>query len=405
MSNTNRESCIQHRAKERMVIIRESYVELFDGDHCAAAVLAFLEFLTNGEMARMKMAEEEGEPWVKASMSRVVSEMMNHYSARSVQKSIDAMVGKGILGESQSRIGKIKSYLLDVDRVNDLLRRRCVIGKIADDEPTSEATSAATSAKLPMKPAAIKEEVESIKVESINTESPQPLLESKTQTSNPTTPTDEKEESNPRLGAMAECSESQQVPVDDDGVPQEEKPKSRWPKRRWTPKGQRQPKPLALSAPRFLREPAGESEADMPAARRAPAPSPTPASVADASAMEALKAKWNEAIPQRPVKFPPRCSVDPMMAERFDDICAKAKALIATGSKTTFVTLFSRHAETGLLYWQRLLNGDFDFLLEPGGGKQQQRGLSAEETKALAAQMRKEMEEREARTKRADQVA
>ena len=63
-----KDSCVYHHASYR-VTIRKDYVDMFDGDHCAATLAWMLEFSTNGELHRLKMAEEDGEPWIKASMS------------------------------------------------------------------------------------------------------------------------------------------------------------------------------------------------------------------------------------------------------------------------------------------------------------------------------------------------
>jgi len=80
----------------------------------------------------MEMAEEEGEPWVKASMGKIVEDLMVHYERSSIQKRIDCLVNRGIVKEKQSRIGQVKQYLLEVDRLNDLLSKRSVMSNFND---------------------------------------------------------------------------------------------------------------------------------------------------------------------------------------------------------------------------------------------------------------------------------
>jgi len=80
----------------------------------------------------MEMAEEDGDPWIKASMNRIVEDLMGHYETSSIQRRIDSLARHRIIQEKQARIGQVKQYLLQSERLNELLFRRSVIGNFND---------------------------------------------------------------------------------------------------------------------------------------------------------------------------------------------------------------------------------------------------------------------------------
>lgn len=144
----SRESCLQHAKGSRMVLLREDFLHLLDGDLCAAAVLGLFEYLTNGEIARMSLAEQDGEPWVRASNVAIQFELLEIYQARTVQGAVRRLVDYGLVIEHQDRPGRVKQYLLDVERIQALLQQRVTIAsltpaKIADDLTESHAESPA----------------------------------------------------------------------------------------------------------------------------------------------------------------------------------------------------------------------------------------------------------------------
>src|SRR5438876_6145 len=115
-----RESCLSHRRGDKIVLIRDSFVRLFAGDHCCAAILGLLEYLTTNELERMEKAEETGNPWIRASLNQICADMMDHYSRRMIQDRLSRMKDWEILATDANRLGAINSYLLNVDRVNQL---------------------------------------------------------------------------------------------------------------------------------------------------------------------------------------------------------------------------------------------------------------------------------------------
>jgi hypothetical protein len=122
-----KESCLDHRKREKLVLIRETFVRLCANDHCAASLLTLLEYLTNGELERLEKSEEQGEPWIRASMNSICSDMMDHYSRRSIQERMRWFRVWGVVGVDDSVCGEIRRYLLNVDVVNLLLQKRVVL--------------------------------------------------------------------------------------------------------------------------------------------------------------------------------------------------------------------------------------------------------------------------------------
>jgi len=135
-----RESCIQHRKGERCVVIRSDYLELLEDDQCAAILLAYFEYLTNGELANMESAEQTGLPWVRASLERIGQGILGRYKDTWIRKSLDRLIAAGFLREEQSRFGVTKCYLLEIDHVNRRLEQLSVISEspsLSDDVASS----------------------------------------------------------------------------------------------------------------------------------------------------------------------------------------------------------------------------------------------------------------------------
>ena len=175
--NMPRESCLEHRKREKLVLIRETFVNLCANDHGAASLLTLLEYLTNGELERMEKSEEEGDPWIRASMNRICSDMMDHYSRRSIQERMRWLREWRMVSVDDAVSGEIRRYLLNVDFINSLLLRRAVMdipppAKLPDHTPAkpdcvvADDTSAKSTKIDPL--SSIKEEVY-ISRESINT--------------------------------------------------------------------------------------------------------------------------------------------------------------------------------------------------------------------------------------------
>lgn len=155
-----KESCIEHPKGLPFIIIKQSYVNLFGGDHAYAALMYCFEHFTNSEIDRIDRSGEDIKPWVSAPMTSIVSQATGLFSERSLRPRIDALERLRIVKVEKGRLGTPTKYLLDQEKVNGLLRSRRVFsdpeldGSSADEKEstsatTSEATSATTSAELP----------------------------------------------------------------------------------------------------------------------------------------------------------------------------------------------------------------------------------------------------------------
>lgn len=148
-----KDSCVRHSQQSYYLELRRDYVDLFDGDHCAAVLLGFFEYMTNGEIARMKHAGETGDPWIKTSMPCMFEDTLGLYSIRALQQRIDRLMQSGILQVQTGRIGTINRYLFSYEMASSMLDSRKVIsvesiGNFADDnQSTSEKTTYDSSAK------------------------------------------------------------------------------------------------------------------------------------------------------------------------------------------------------------------------------------------------------------------
>lgn len=135
-----KDSCVSHYASYR-VTIRQDYVDMFDGDHCAATLMWILEFATNGEIHRLKMAEESGDPWIKASLKSLTADAIGLYSERSIADRLAWIRDLGFVASRSPGLGQVNSYLLDFKMVSESLKSRKRFSKsdckIADEETVS----------------------------------------------------------------------------------------------------------------------------------------------------------------------------------------------------------------------------------------------------------------------------
>jgi hypothetical protein len=147
-----KDSCIRHK-RGYYLELRRDYVDLFEGDHCAALLMGFFEFATNGEIARLERTGDfAGEPWIRASMHSIVDETLGLYSIRSIQDRMDFLETVGIL-TVEEKSGRVRRYLLNQKFVNHSLDigARLDPGKIAGvvETHTPAEPSAKPSAILP----------------------------------------------------------------------------------------------------------------------------------------------------------------------------------------------------------------------------------------------------------------
>lgn len=153
-------SCINHPAREPMIIIRAWQLEACDGKACAAALLSFFEYMHNLKLEQVEkakqfnnVAETHGDPrtqdeslyqWHTATdLER--STMI--YSARSMGEAIKLLEEKGFISVHRNpnkryAFDKTKHFLFHPEAVNQWLSDRSA--KIAD----SSSSSAESSSKI-----------------------------------------------------------------------------------------------------------------------------------------------------------------------------------------------------------------------------------------------------------------
>lgn len=103
-----RTSCITHGEGERFVIIRDSYVKICDGNHCAAALLSFFEYWHNIRLEQSvkaeqanKIAEMHGDPptqdttlWQFHTVEQLERGLIGLYKKKTIAEAIDLLVVK-----------------------------------------------------------------------------------------------------------------------------------------------------------------------------------------------------------------------------------------------------------------------------------------------------------------------
>lgn len=131
-----RVSCIYHPEGDDWIAIRKHLVDLFGGDVCLAALVSLFEFWTNGELTSFAKNREEGIPWVQVEMPVIEQWMMGLYGLRTIQDRLATLDQCGILKSTSSSGRSKKSYLLNIEYLNSLIRGQVkppdiLTGKIA----------------------------------------------------------------------------------------------------------------------------------------------------------------------------------------------------------------------------------------------------------------------------------
>lgn len=105
---SERNSCIQHPPNARVLVIRDEYLVLTDGDHCAAALLSVFEFWHNVKLANAEQALIEGEVadkegiapkqspelWVYKSQAELQDDMLGLFGETKIATAIRWLIGQ-----------------------------------------------------------------------------------------------------------------------------------------------------------------------------------------------------------------------------------------------------------------------------------------------------------------------
>src|SRR5688572_27879403 len=127
----NRTSCIEHPAKQSLVIIRQDYIAICNGDDCAAAILNYFEHWTNSKLdeqeqwvRQCEIADKTGEQrppapdvWIYASRVQIQSDLLTTYGELNIYIALDWLVDVGFLvSRNNPKHGwdRTKQYQFDV---------------------------------------------------------------------------------------------------------------------------------------------------------------------------------------------------------------------------------------------------------------------------------------------------
>ncbi len=129
-----RESCIEHRARERFFQIREDYMAITGDDPCAAAILHLFEFWTNAKLECIKSGEQ---PWIEGRTAKDISDaLFNLYNEKSVRQRIKKLKDLWFIDTRQPvKHRKTFDYLLAVESVQEAIR------ELKSNEPNGKNTS------------------------------------------------------------------------------------------------------------------------------------------------------------------------------------------------------------------------------------------------------------------------
>jgi len=131
-------SVIEHIAKDPIVVLRQSYLEICDGSIPAAIILSILEYWTNVKInAKIQVdienttrAKEGLEPiecneWIYKTIAEFQSDSLGLLKSHDVKKGIKLLIQKGYVAKRtnpQYKWDKTLQYSLNVEAVNNALR-------------------------------------------------------------------------------------------------------------------------------------------------------------------------------------------------------------------------------------------------------------------------------------------
>ena len=124
----SRESCITHRPKQAMAIVRQDYYELMNHDACAAALLNIFEYWANGAMAADVTIKR---PWVGARPIREFERMLLGIATdKQIRRRLALLEDRGFIRiKAPAQRGSAKTYQVLVPEIQQAL-----IGQITELE-------------------------------------------------------------------------------------------------------------------------------------------------------------------------------------------------------------------------------------------------------------------------------
>jgi hypothetical protein len=123
-----RESCIAHRPKQALAIVRQDYYELTGRDACAAALLNMFEYWANSALAADPTVER---PWIGARPIREFEQLLLGIATdKQIRKRLAWIEEQGFIRTRQpDKRGAAKAYQVNVPELQQAL-----IAKMTDEE-------------------------------------------------------------------------------------------------------------------------------------------------------------------------------------------------------------------------------------------------------------------------------
>jgi len=137
----SRSKSIAHAPNNPLVIIRKDYLDMCEGDHCAAAILNVFEYwhgvkLANASQAEIenKIAAAEGSPlveadlWVWKSIPDLISDLLGLFGETKVSKSLSYLCESGYLERRRNpkySYDRTMQYRFNAEAIQAILRPPC----------------------------------------------------------------------------------------------------------------------------------------------------------------------------------------------------------------------------------------------------------------------------------------
>ena len=124
----SRESCISHRPKQAIAIVRQDYYELMDKDACAAALLNIFEYWANAALAADITTKR---PWVGARPIREFEQMLLGIATdKQIRKRLALLEAQGFINtRAPAKRGAAKEYQVLIPEIQQAL-----IGQMTSEE-------------------------------------------------------------------------------------------------------------------------------------------------------------------------------------------------------------------------------------------------------------------------------
>lgn len=129
-------SCLSHPPRARLVMIREEFLAITDGHHCAAALLAVLEYWTNWKLDHIARQVEdfhelgkdtgliEREPWIYKNNQSFQDDLMGLFGRNKVLDGLAKLIDVGFVKRRKNPgMGwdRTYQYMLDTEKVQQAI--------------------------------------------------------------------------------------------------------------------------------------------------------------------------------------------------------------------------------------------------------------------------------------------